>query len=75
MLEKYRQRATTRRALNILQNISINCSDDDGSSDTEIDPVVNATVASAQVVESAETDDSITEASNSDDEPDGEVTH
>ena len=55
-----------------MQNVSIDCSDDDGSSDTEIDPVINAAVACAMVVES---DDSITEESDSDDEFDGQVTN
>ena len=66
-----RQRTAARRALGILQNVSIHFSDDDRSSNTEIDPVVNAALASSMVVES---DNSITEESDSHDELDGQVT-
>ena len=52
--------------LEILQNFSSGCSDNDGS-DSEIDPVVNAALASVPGVESDESD--------SDNEADDQVTH
>ena len=65
-----RQRIAASRALEILQNLSSNRSDNDGS-DSEIDPVVNAalTVKSASVP-AVEFDES-----DSNDEADDEVTH
>ena len=53
-------------ALEILQNLSSDCSDNDGS-DNEFDPVVNAALASIPAVESDESD--------SDNEADDQVTH
>ena len=61
-----RQRIAASRALVILQNLSSDCSDNDDS-DIEIDPVVNAALASVPGVESAD--------SHSDDEADDQVTH
>ena len=61
-----RQRIAVSRALEILQNLPSDCFDNDGS-DSEINPVVNATLASVPVVESDESD--------SDDEADDQVTH
>ena len=49
-----------------MQNLSSDCSNNDGS-DSEIDPVVNAALASVPGVESDE--------SNSDDKADDQVTH
>ena len=60
------QRIAASRALEILQNLPSDCSDNDGS-DSKIDPVVNAALASVPAVESGE--------SNSDDETDDQVTH
>ena len=62
-----RQRITASRALEILQNLSSECSYNDGS-DSEIDPVVNAALASVPAVKSEESD-------ISDDEGDDQVTH
>ena len=59
-----RQRIASSRALEILQNLPSDCSDNDGS-DNEIDPVVNAAFTSVPVVESEESD--------SDDDADGQV--
>ena len=50
-----RQRIVASRALEILQNFSSDCSDNDGS-DSEIDPVGNAALASVPVIESDESD-------------------
>ena len=61
-----RQRIAASRALEILQNLSSDCSDNDGS-DSEIDPVVNAALASLPAVESDESD--------SHDEADDQITH
>ena len=61
-----RQRISASRALEILQNLPSDCSDNDGS-DSEIDPVVNAALANVPVAESDEAD--------SDDEADDQVTH
>ena len=61
-----RQRIAESRALEILQNLPSDCSDNDGS-DNEINPVVNAALASVPAVESDESD--------SDDEVDDQVTH
>ena len=61
-----RQRIAASRALEILQNLSSDCSDNDGSY-SEIDPVVNAALASVPAEESDESD--------SDDEADDQVTH
>ena len=62
-----RQRIAASRALKILQNLSSDCSDnDDSCSDSEIDPVANAALASVSMVESDESD--------SDNEADDQVT-
>ena len=61
-----RQRIAASRALEILQNLPSDCSDNDGS-DSEIDPVVNAALASVPAVES--------DVSDSNDEADDQVTH
>ena len=50
-----RQRITASRALEILQNLSSECSYNDGS-DSEIDPVVNAALASVPAVKYEESD-------------------
>ena len=50
-----RQRIAASRALEILQKFTLDCSDNDGS-DSEIDPVVNAALASVPAVESVESD-------------------
>ena len=60
------QRIAASRASEILQNLPSECSDNDGS-DSEIDPVVNAALASVPAVKSDESD--------SDDEADDQVTH
>ena len=62
-----RQRTAARRTLDILQNVSIDPSDDHSSSDTKVDPVVSAAVASAMMIESDKSNDSIPEESDSDD--------
>ena len=54
------------KSLEILQNLSSDCSDNNGS-DSEIDPVVNAALTRVPEVESNELD--------SDDEADDQVTH
>ena len=54
------------KLLEILQNLSSDCSDNNGS-DSKIDPVVNAALISVTEVESNELD--------SDDEADDQVTH
>ena len=61
-----KKRIAASRTLEILQNLSSDCSDNDRS-DKEIDPVVNAALASVPAVESDESD--------SDDEADDQVTH
>ena len=61
-----RQRIAASRALEILQNLLSDCSDNDGF-DSEIDPVVNAALASVPAVESDESD--------SENEADGQVRH
>ena len=61
-----RQRIAASRALEILQNLLSDCSDNDGF-DSEIDPVENAALASVPAVESDESD--------SDNEADGQVRH
>ena len=61
-----RQRTAASHALEILQNLSSDCSDNDGS-DSEIDPVVNAALTNVPAAESDESD--------SDDEADDQVTH
>ena len=61
-----RQRIAASRALEILQNLPSDCSDNDGF-DSEIDPVVNAALASVSAVKSDESD--------SNDEADDQVTH
>ena len=61
-----RQRIAASCALKILQNLSSDCCDND-CSDSEIDPVVNAALASVPAVES--------DKSDSDDEADDQVTH
>ena len=60
------QRIAANRALEILQNLPSDCSDNN-CSDSEIDPVVNAALASVPAVESDESD--------STDEADDQVTH
>ena len=50
-----RQRIAASHALEILQNFSSDCFDNDGS-DSEIDPIVNAALASELAVESDESD-------------------
>ena len=66
MLKISIQKISATCALDILQNLSSNCSDNYGS-DSEIDPVVNAALASVPAVES--------DKSDSDDEADDQVTH
>ena len=61
-----RQRIAASCTLEILQNISLNYSDSDGS-DSKMDPVVNAALASVPAVEPNELD--------SDNETDDQVTH
>ena len=61
-----RQRIAASRALKILQNLPSDCSDN-GGSDSKIDPVVNAALASVPAVESDESD--------SDNEADDQVTY
>ena len=61
-----KQKIAASRALEIWQILSSDFSDNDGS-DSEIDPVVNAALASVPAVESDESD--------SDNEADDQVTH
>ena len=61
-----RQRIEASRALEILQNLPSECSDNNDS-DSEIDPAVNAALVSVPAVESDESD--------SNDESDSQVTH
>ena len=61
-----RQRIAASHALENLQNLSSECSDNHGSN-SEIDPVVNAALASVPVVESDKSDSS--------NEADDQVTH
>ena len=62
-----RRRIAARRALEIMQNLPSDCSDDDGSDSEIIDPAVNAALASVPSIESDESD--------SDEEDDDQVTH
>ena len=61
-----RQRIAASHTLEILQNLNSDCSDSNGS-ENEIDPVVNAALASVPAVKSDELD--------SDNEADDQVTH
>ena len=62
-----RRRIAARRALEIMQNLPSDCSDDDGSDSEIIDPAVNTALASVPSIESDESD--------SDEEDDDQVTH